>query len=195
MSEQEHSREPMELELPVRKDGPILRAIGRVFVITPAGPAGTPKPLFTEKKLRGWLKRLVGHPYDEEAARHLVLRRYEHLGYDARVALSFDGDILEVRITEAPGLVNTLTVGPQQLEGKLPPALLEDADPITKPHVPLRTLRTRAGSLINRERLARDAYDLGLIGYTIVPVPPGRKPPGRNRRRIRTSQRLATSRW
>lgn len=151
--------------------GPVIHGIGRVEVVTPGRPGAGPGPLFTEAAVRGWLTGLAGEPLDEVKARRLVERHYRYLGYEPETTFQVKDGLLEVRVVEAPGVVESVTVGPEPLEGRVPDRLLEGMEPVTHPHIPLRALRTRPGALISREKIARDAYDLSRMGYDLVPVP------------------------
>jgi hypothetical protein len=160
---------------PPEQDPPAerVRQIGRVVVLTPSDSAGAPAPIYSEERVREWLQPLVGEIFQEEKAVRRVARRYELLGYDARVEVRLGRGALDVTVLESPGVIGAVSVGPEPLRPHLPARLLEGMDPINRPHVLSRAVRLRAGQLVNRERVARDGYDLALLGYDVVPVPSG----------------------
>jgi hypothetical protein len=113
--------------------------------------------VYDAARVRRWLERLVGDPFDAERARRLIERRYEFLGYAPRVEVALANGLLQAEVLEAVASVADVAVAGKDAAGRQ--------------HVPARAVRTRPGDLVNAERLAQDAYDLALLGYAIVPVP------------------------
>ncbi len=150
---------------------PVVREIGEVVVLTPSGASGAPRALYTDERVRAWLGGFVGDPFEEHEVRRKIARHYEYLGYLPSIRIAFSEGRLGVTIVEAPCVVEEVALGPDSLRGHVDSGLLEGLEPIDRPHVVTRALRTSEGQLLNHECLARDEYDLSRLGYDIVRIP------------------------
>jgi hypothetical protein len=180
--------------MPAGEGLPAIHEIGDVEVVTPGCGALPCRPVYTVAEIRKWLEPLVGKPFDRSRIARRIERRYASLGYEPGIAVTLAGETLRVRVVEAPAMVAEVVADPDFLRAYVPSGLLEELEPITRPHVPLRSVRTQSGDLANRDRLARDRYDLSRLGYDIVPIPVEEgEGPGRERYVI--TRRPPLRRW
>jgi len=155
---------------------PVVTSIGEIAIVTPGCDVGPCRPIFSEADVRGWLAGVVGKRFEERAIQWRIARHYVHLGYEPDVRLDFGGGRLGARILESSGFVTEVISDPNLPAGLLPPDLMKVIPEPRRDDVPRRTLRTKPGDLANAARLAADEYDVGALGWDIVPLKESEEP-------------------
>jgi hypothetical protein len=178
-------------------EGSIIERIGEVQVVAPGCVAPRCSPIHAADEIERRLRSLVGEPFDEDRAVVRVERMYAWLGYLPEISAALVEGSLVVNVFEPPR-IEDVTVDPEKLVPCLPAGALEGLDPITRPDVLFREIRTRPGDIHNVDRFARDDFDLSLLGYDIVPEPcAGPETEGRRSspRRYVITRKIPMKRW
>jgi hypothetical protein len=137
------------------------------------------RPVFSEKKIRGFLKDHLGSECDPAPIRESLERRYRFLGYVPTVRVRCDAGGLTVTIRESSHRIELIAFDTEELTriGVSPDPFFEDkvllyAVPTGASRTLLKgLLRTQEGDLYNAERYRSDSEAVSFVGYVVAFIP------------------------
>jgi hypothetical protein len=153
-------------------------SIDEVRIISPVEPPEH-RPVFSEKKVRGFLEDHLGSECDPAPIRESLERRYRFLGYVPTVRVRCDAGGLTVTIRESSYRIELITFDTQELSriGVSADPTFQDRVrlydvPSGAPRALLRgLLRTQEGDLYNAERYRSDSEAVNHVGYVVAFIP------------------------